>query len=316
MSGSEIIEFVKNNIMPHASQVKLVVTSVIAAFYLRRKNSIETSTQEFEKIKAGHMKEAADVLLESGKLTYTEYYKMSNFLKIAEMADQEFMRKTPREALPQQDFDWFVRFYEDCGNISDEDLQALWARILAEEVHEPGSYSLRTLSCLSNMSKEEALLFQRVCSASIKSGRYVLLPRCEAYLESLQITYDDIIKLEDCGLIKSDPLMTLEIGLEGDKKHGLIACSNEWVLYATKDMRIDPHRDTIDIPEYIFTVSGAELFSVIKDADSDDYSEMVEMFNEWLPQYHFVRSRILERNGDNIKYYVPISESENNERVD
>lgn len=62
-----------------------------------------TSTQEFEKIKAGHMKEVAIKLLETGKMTYSEYYKMSNFLEIAQKADKEFSKEVAVEPLQQQE---------------------------------------------------------------------------------------------------------------------------------------------------------------------------------------------------------------------
>jgi hypothetical protein len=40
--------------------------------------------------------------------------------------------------------DWTTRFFQECQDISDEQMQQLWARILAGEVTKPGSFAPRT----------------------------------------------------------------------------------------------------------------------------------------------------------------------------
>ena len=79
MTGTEIIKFITNNVSTFFSPVNVITGSLFTAVFLRK----NTATQEFEKIKAGRFQEVADKLLESGKMTYTEYYKANNFLKIA-----------------------------------------------------------------------------------------------------------------------------------------------------------------------------------------------------------------------------------------
>lgn len=52
--------------------------------------------------------------------------------------------------------DWIYQFFDNCQDISDKQMQILWAKILAGEVTNPGSFSLRTLDFVKTMSKEEA----------------------------------------------------------------------------------------------------------------------------------------------------------------
>src|SRR6218665_3019181 len=40
---------------------------------------------------------------------------------------------------------WTAKFFDSCKDVSQEDMQSMWARLLAGEVTTPGSYSLRTL---------------------------------------------------------------------------------------------------------------------------------------------------------------------------
>lgn len=49
----------------------------------------------------------------------------------------------------------------------EEDVRSLWARLTAGEMEQPGTYSKRSMSILSDMSREEALVFSKLCSTSI-----------------------------------------------------------------------------------------------------------------------------------------------------
>ncbi|WP_426060313.1 DUF2806 domain-containing protein [Hymenobacter sp. B1770] len=59
---------------------------------------------------------------------------------------------------------WINRFYRTGGDVSEPEIQAIWGRILAGEVKQPGSFSLRTIGFLSTLTQSEANDFQRLCS--------------------------------------------------------------------------------------------------------------------------------------------------------
>ena len=167
MTGTEIIKFITNNVSTFFSPVNVITGSLFTAVFLRK----NTATQEFEKIKAGRFQEVADKLLESGKMTYTEYYKANNFLKIAKKADELYAEmEHNKETDIQHNFDWFMRFYEIVGNISDEKVQDIWAKIMAGEINNPNSYSLKTIDILKNIGKQEAELFSNVLSSCVTTG--------------------------------------------------------------------------------------------------------------------------------------------------
>jgi len=56
------------------------------------------------------------------------------------------------------DEDWINAFFKECEDINDEQMQTLWAKILAEEAKAKGSFSRRTLRLLSTLSKDDAEL--------------------------------------------------------------------------------------------------------------------------------------------------------------
>src|SRR5215831_18288987 len=59
--------------------------------------------------------------------------------------------------------DWTSRFFQECQDISDEQMQQIWARILTGEVARPGSFSPRTLSVVRDLTKIDADWFAKLC---------------------------------------------------------------------------------------------------------------------------------------------------------
>lgn len=123
MTGYELIQLLITS--PAIGGIVTAISgAIIGALFLRS----NTSRQEFEKLKNGKLDEAVEDLLESGEMTYTELYKTKNYLAIAQKADERIVsekvgeRKYGNESFS---FDWFVRFYEAAGNISNEEMQSL-----------------------------------------------------------------------------------------------------------------------------------------------------------------------------------------------
>jgi hypothetical protein len=56
--------------------------------------------------------------------------------------------------------DWINNFFENCKDIGDTEMQALWGKILAGEVAQPGSYSRRALAILKLMNTTDVKLFE------------------------------------------------------------------------------------------------------------------------------------------------------------
>ena len=69
----------------------------------------------------------------------------------------------------QVDHDWTARFFSDVQDVSSEQFQDLWAKVLAGEVERPRSTSIKTLGILRNLDKENADLFRRPCSVCVST---------------------------------------------------------------------------------------------------------------------------------------------------
>ncbi len=208
MDENTLIEVIKGGISLANSTVSAIVGALLTTLFLRK----NTKASEFEKIKAAKFGDVVDGLLENGKMTYLEYYKCRNFLRIAKKADEKYKKnegEVKNESV-QYDFDWFVRFYDYASNISNEDMQEIWASVFEHEVREPGTSSISLLHALSMMNREQAELFcniSRFALRDIKNYSPQLLlfvsTNREAY-KNTEITPEKLKQLEHLGLIDCD----------------------------------------------------------------------------------------------------------------
>ena len=89
--------------------------------------------------------------------------------------------------------------------VSDDEMQRLWAKVLAGEVNKPGSFSKRTLEFPSTLEKDEAHLFTRLCSFVVSDlglPTPVILNHDASIYVQLGINYNSLSHLESIGLIR------------------------------------------------------------------------------------------------------------------
>ena len=128
------------------------------------------------------------------RLLNKETKRQRNIDTVASIAAEELKDEQTVSEEPVNE-DWSTRYFNIVEDISDNEMQTLWGRILAGEVKKPNSYSLRTLEFLKNLSKNEALSFVKVANLSLfGSGKnFVFNPDNGKYLEeNHQIKFLDL----------------------------------------------------------------------------------------------------------------------------
>lgn len=127
--------------------------------------------------------------------------KIENVGNVVSKAKQQFTidEKVSNEPV---DKDWMNRFLNIAEDISDNELQELWARVLAGEVKHPKSYSLRTLEVLKNISKEEAEII-------VKNAVFVYEMKYLC-IEDFAVNLNDKIILDDIGIVCGEDLIHTE----------------------------------------------------------------------------------------------------------
>ncbi len=115
--------------------------------------------------------EAKIQLLERAKkrLVYQELTRQENIEEIAEKSIKYLENETVADE--PVDSDWRAQFFNKAQDVSTEEMQDIWAKILASEVKKPGTISLRTLDVVSKLSSQEAISFETFC-ASVSNKEY------------------------------------------------------------------------------------------------------------------------------------------------
>lgn len=97
---------------------------------------------------------------------YRGAQKLTNVGKAFDYAEAELGNKT---SLTEPGSGFVNNFVSSVENVSDEEILALFGKILAGEMERPGSISKKTMSILDDMSRREAAAFQKLCERAIEA---------------------------------------------------------------------------------------------------------------------------------------------------
>jgi uncharacterized protein DUF2806 len=144
-----------------ADTVRHVVDLAAGPERLRAKAQAEADT---EVILARGRTEAQDIEVRAvDRIRRREVRRQQNIEAITVEAGYALPPPDEVSSKPVEE-DWTSRFFEECKDISNSEMQTLWARILAREVTRPGSFSPRTLTIVRDLTRDDAKLFSQLCS--------------------------------------------------------------------------------------------------------------------------------------------------------
>ena len=124
---------------------------------VRRRERLAEVEQRIELMQIDTKLEAANRIRQ--RLITQEIRRQENIDQTVKEA-AEFLPASVSDTKP--DPDWITAFFNIAQDISSEEMRTLWAKILAGEVTQPGTYCRRTLEILKNLSPSEAKNFQRL----------------------------------------------------------------------------------------------------------------------------------------------------------
>lgn len=204
---------------------------------------VETATK-IELLKLKKDEEITNYLLAK------ENRRLNNIKSITEKAKSNFIEGEHVSNEPVNE-DWVNRFFNIVEDISDENLQDIWARVLSGEVKHPSSYSLRTLELLRNITKEEAELFVKASSFYIEKDFICV--------EKFALSLHETLLLGEIGLINNEEL-TKTWTVEPNSKL-IIILDHEYlmILHNDKDKKINCSTSIKKISK-----AGIELLSLIE----------------------------------------------------
>ena len=227
-----------------------------------------------------------------------------------ETQHQKNMEDTIAKAIPQLnedadpnaiEDDWIINFFDKNRLVTDDEMQDVWASILAGEANCAGSYSPKTLTIIADVDQRVANLFDTFCSLCI-----INLEDTTAFRQS-----SSNFKMRDARVPIITGIMTFSgnfqhgsgesaqkaetiykrYGFGNDEfqllvEHGLIQDVNTHTEYSTFFYNDDiwgimkpPFREAISQPTrisgYSLSLVGKELFHITKRSNPPEYFELL-----------------------------------------
>lgn len=189
------------------------------------------------------------------RTSFQEAKKQLNIESITAVAAEELKNEPPITNEPL-DEDWTTRFFKIAEEISNEEMQNLWGKILAGEVKRPKSYSLRTLELIRNLSSHEAQVFMKLANFAINSGRTNFI--CKDNKSLFNIEYEEIALMVEIGLIQPGEFLNFQL-LPSDIDSQIVFTSGNKIVIA----KIKANTPMIEIPVQVFSNSANELLKLI-----------------------------------------------------
>ena len=183
------------------------------------------------------------------------------------------------------DQDWFNRFTSLAEDVSNKTMQDLWAKILAGEIAQPGSFALKSLMVFKSMSVTDAKLLAKVCGLAVKDasnknirlitgayrtpGLFSFLSKStqvKVNLNQCGITYTELLSLADNNLIFIQEAETNE--LQKGEKIVFNFNGQNLTLTAKNNQSV--------LNFYKLTPIGSELALLISDNPSKEFTPLLK----------------------------------------
>ena len=250
------------------------------------------------------------------RIQYQEHKRLTNMQAVVGRAAVDLEDKDVPEMEP--DHDWVARFFTEVQDVSSEDMQVLWAKVLAGEVERPGSTSARTLGLLKDLDRATAGLFAKFCSACIyvvpEVGRSMLDARLPSLggkagansLADFGFNFSALNRLNEHGLIISDfdswkDFRPSIVPKPDEPPRPLLPFHHrgrQWVLVSDATRR--PSAE-FRIEGPALTVAGQELSRVVEQDPIPNYTERLEAFFQG-QKFHMVQLDDLATRANSITF--------------
>ena len=167
-------------------------------------------------------KAKTDLIEAEARIEITDLHRRAAVRWLNEEAQRQMnMENILTNALPQVnesaqpdtiEDDWIINLFDKSRIVSDNHMQELWSRVLAEEANSPGRFSKRTVNCLSDLDKSDAELFTRLCGFVWYVGQPIPLvfdDEAEIYRKH-GISFSSLSHLDSIGLIRFQSLVDFQ----------------------------------------------------------------------------------------------------------
>ncbi|MEN6587610.1 MAG: DUF2806 domain-containing protein [Sulfuricella sp.] len=209
------------------------------------------------------------------RLDYQERKRQQNIESITSVTAAELAHQ---EVVPDDkpDEDWITRFFSSAQDVSSEQMQDLWGRILAGEIKKPGTYSLKTLEFIKNITKKDASLLEHVGKLAVqKAGTTFVAMHDKNWLEeNRQIYPSHLFAMGELGVMYPTELALKTFREDSIQEEFFITISGDLILLVNRG----EIKGEIQLPIWKFTSIGQELLELIHRDPDEAFLESLGRF--------------------------------------
>lgn len=224
----------------------------------------------------------AGLIKAKSEIEITDLHRRAMHRFVEEEANrQENMEEITRKSIPhlaeesnpeKMEDDWVTNFFDKSRIVSDEEMQGIWAQVLAGEANAPGSFSKRTVNLLGDLDKRDAELFNTLCRFGWMFGNFIPLvfDTKEKIYDDLGINFGSLSHLDSLGLIQFN-------GVSGFNRQRLP--KNFVVFYCGQPLPLTMSKEadnSIPIGKVLLTQAGQELARVVTAPGVDGFYDYVK----------------------------------------
>jgi hypothetical protein len=206
--------------------------------------------------------------------------RQRNIENVIALAGEE-LRDTPDDKVGDKkvDPDWTTQFFNGAQDVSNEDMQKIWAKLLAGEIKKPGTFRLRTLERVKELSKDDAETFGRICTIvwhGLGGETWAFTDQNWVHAHAkgmnspLTFDYVDCLAIEECGLISiTEPFGTVWMPPSGFYLHYF----GEGYFFSNENIKDET--TNIGIGTFHLTSAGRELSQVATATRNEEYLQSI-----------------------------------------
>lgn len=270
-----------NRVNKHANATKATATENVAAQKVDKPSTSEGINRWFSLIGINNSYSINKNLTLDEKVTrkqkLAEHRKVTNLESILNKAIDFCLDDSKSEEI---DPDWFFNFIKMAEDIHSQPMQKLWGQIFAVESNKPGSFSLKTLNILKNLTQKDALIFRHAVNLASRSkgdahpklilGYYrkksilsFFSPHTEHQLNLAQfgLSYPKLLTLMDLGLIHQSEIESGELPVQEKE---------EWRV-SGHSISFSAKYSGVTWVYFKFTSTGAELSKLVNSQRQEHY---------------------------------------------
>lgn len=192
------------------------------------------------------------------------------------------------------DEDWLNTFETEARQKSTEEFQFLFGKVLAGEIRQPGTFSIKTIKILSSIDKNTAEVFKLLCSLAVqtRTGSQIDDARVPSLgsnagsnsLSDFGLDFRHLNSLNEHGLIISDYNSWMDYsGRAGKISVGsnlrvflpFVHQSRNWILVPAN---IGDIKQELKVNGVALTVSGCELLQIVDVEPTGQYTQALIAF--------------------------------------